>query len=1011
MSPVVLQTARKPCPRPHREPRSREDRRINTLPQASQRLREPPLPNSSSVTSPAIFRIPDTPPIRINEDCPRKHSECLPTDASIQALHTSVYLPGSLFYVLPMSYMYAEYYPFPPLVPLAKAHPALAPAASSSSTDYGEEVAFKFVFCPCGITSKVHKQLIFDPGFPVGGFRKNVTDFLLHSYPDDRQRIQACLTTSSSMWLVGFVLCNGNWCHQVLGGVVYSTAHPSPDGLPVSVFIEFLAVQDPSFQSSVVADQPTPELSLESYYFLEGSGRYLVGNDIIDDSTILLIDQINHHPHSHLGNRRLEVMFLSVTQQLHRSPHTDEVPRLFLQVRYQNPAFRRLGRIGFKLSTHHQWQRNGSDRNHSWPVCTDQSWELPANLSPLLDTYVVDDENMCLLVNTFTIHLFYPPSLYFGSPEDLEDDETRLMFHKFSLHCMLPTPPRGMSINFSPNSRTRDALAAIKSVFFKDEVGADPMSPDSYISRSALLTREDCARYLPVDNDDDVSAAFRLPTIDNGSGFGINHSDPPSSQPIPEVDGDYSESKACFWVSVAYALYGDLYQMGYSLIKICILDILLRYSEMHPEAPPRVEARFRHIQALEEAEIRESTEGMEEALATALDGPITDMEYQQLWAYDIDDNNMATSAAQMLVSTHFLQPRLPAKHTQLLIFTVKKRIGFQPLYLVDIMSPTVSKLVADEKSGLAQYYAIVNVQEEHYINFLAPESASTDPTHVGEAKLCRIEFQDAVASATSKKRKTSTDSNGSSSPSTINDPPILHKADRSSRRAGLKTTEPLVSNNTQDQCQWMMWDGEIEWGRKTKNSKAIALDPAWVLWNWPVLEWRRQWLDFRGQWRELTAGDSSMITGLPPSPSANPIAYQEHGRTCLASSFASVLHMAGHEQAARTLEHHILQGKLDQGVDLLQRFVNTVNSLRIRDVNSRERLSLHRRTGYDIFRGPTPAVVVLRASDSSITHAVSIYNDFIVDASVPHALPRTRDTLDWCCAGKYRAPHKVYILK
>jgi hypothetical protein len=45
-----------------------------------------------------------------------------------------------------------------------------------------------------------------------------------------------------------------------------------------------------------------------------------------------------------------------------------------------------------------------------------------------------------------------------------------------------------------------------------------------------------------------------------------------------------------------------------------------------------------------------------------------------------------------------------------------------------------------------------------------------------------------------------------------------------------------------------------------------------------------------------------------------------------------------------------------------------------------------------------PAAIVLRGTDNGTGHAVSIYENYIVDASWPHALPRTMETLDWCCS-------------
>jgi hypothetical protein len=53
-------------------------------------------------------------------------------------------------------------------------------------------------------------------------------------------------------------------------------------------------------------------------------------------------------------------------------------------------------------------------------------------------------------------------------------------------------------------------------------------------------------------------------------------------------------------------------------------------------------------------------------------------------------------------------------------------------------------------------------------------------------------------------------------------------------------------------------------------------------------------------------------------------------KTCLASSFASVLYFAG-EEAAKKLELCIAQNELKQGLLLNRNFVNAVNALGIKD--------------------------------------------------------------------------------
>jgi hypothetical protein len=101
---------------------------------------------------------------------------------------------------------------------------------------------------------------------------------------------------------------------------------------------------------------------------------------------------------------------------------------------------------------------------------------------------------------------------------------------------------------------------------------------------------------------------------------------------------------------------------------------------------------------------------------------------------------------------------------------------------------------------------------------------------------------------------------------------------------------------------------------------------------------------------------------------------------------------------------------LDQGTDVISNFIAIVNGSKVRDSNN-TKLFLRRYKNYDVLHGPTPAAMILQATDGGIGHAVAIYKEYIVDSSWHCALPRTMESLDWSCspAGFFK-PKRVYVL-
>ncbi len=213
----------------------------------------------------------------------------------------------------------------------------------------------------------------------------------------------------------------------------------------------------------------------------------------------------------------------------------------------------------------------------------------------------------------------------------------------------------------------------------------------------------------------------------------------------------------------------------------------------------------------------------------------------------------------------------------------------------------------------------------------------------------------------------------------------------------------------------MKWDGHEHWGRKLRSSIGKRLDTKWVKEVWPDRVDRNEWMKYKYSWVELSAGDPSRrINRMPPFDWVGDtcIPYTQRGKTCLAMSLASAIHMVGYEEKASILRGKITRKYLCQGSpNFIQNFVNEVNRLKLCD-SAGTFLSLTRQKDYDIYTGPTPAVVVLQGTDYGIGHAISVLENSFIDASFCYPLPRTKETLDWCCSpAKFYQPNRVYVLK
>ena len=203
------------------------------------------------------------------------------------------------------------------------------------------------------------------------------------------------------------------------------------------------------------------------------------------------------------------------------------------------------------------------------------------------------------------------------------------------------------------------------------------------------------------------------------------------------------------------------------------------------------------------------------------------------------------------------------------------------------------------------------------------------------------------------------------------------------------------ANARDKQFQWMMWctvedlenDPKTQFelpyscGKYSQDGAMRRLSQEWVDWRWPDKKHQNEWMEQPDEWIELSAG-ARPEGGDPPLAYLEhlPIEYPQVGDTCLASSFASVLHMAGYVAAGQKLNANI--EKLSQGKELLVKFINFVNAMGITDEDG-IKLVLRKQTSYNIFttesRGPVS--VTLQTLNGGTTHAVAIYQDCVVDSS------------------------------
>jgi hypothetical protein len=201
-----------------------------------------------------------------------------------------------------------------------------------------------------------------------------------------------------------------------------------------------------------------------------------------------------------------------------------------------------------------------------------------------------------------------------------------------------------------------------------------------------------------------------------------------------EYSGEAGAAAACFWVATTHDLYGEFYKIGYKEVRTNIVDLYLRYGEIHEANPERQSDSVLHRHSLFEAHL----------VSTEEDTLVTKEQYRELGNEDIKIGSMASSAATDAVNRYFLWPRfIPMRrHSHLLNFAVRVKEGPNrvPKYHVEIMSPHINEMVMCEQLGTAQYYAIASTSNSHFINLRAHTTPNnwSDWERIQDQQLCEF---------------------------------------------------------------------------------------------------------------------------------------------------------------------------------------------------------------------------------------------------------------------------------
>lgn len=135
---------------------------------------------------------------------------------------------------------------------------------------------------------------------------------------------------------------------------------------------------------------------------------------------------------------------------------------------------------------------------------------------------------------------------------------------------------------------------------------------------------------------------------------------------------------------------------------------------------------------------------------------------------------------------------------------------------------------------------------------------------------------------------------------------------------------------------------------------------------------------------------------------SNPIVqYQQHDkRICLYASFASCMAFLGHKHLA----HIVYQNaeRAGQSVNNVEKLIDIVYK---NGPKRWKKIKKYKQNQLDVLNNisQNPTIVVLVTSTGGTEHAVTILSRWIFDSNLKHALELTKENLNWCCDGIFRA--------
>jgi len=133
-------------------------------------------------------------------------------------------------YVVRLAFVFRGLYTYPPLLPMANAHPR--------DGNYERIHAFKLLCLPKGFGVLCHTQFEIQPPFCNKGFYKNAMNLFLEYFQSEAKELRCAFLNHSSMWVVGVVRSRGNWYSQLFAGIVYASS-PRKNLLPAAAFVYY----------------------------------------------------------------------------------------------------------------------------------------------------------------------------------------------------------------------------------------------------------------------------------------------------------------------------------------------------------------------------------------------------------------------------------------------------------------------------------------------------------------------------------------------------------------------------------------------------------------------------------------------------------------------------------------------------------------------------------------------------------------------------------------------------